>query len=57
MMDKKYKVVGYVKNAILWKIKNPEAMIQYCRNYFEQKFAHDEEAELVDDYIGCMVSI
>lgn len=57
MMDKKYKVVGYVKNAILWKSKNPEAMIQYCRNYFEQKFVHDEEAELVDDYIGCMVSI
>jgi len=50
-MDKKYKVAGYVKNALLWKSRNPEAMIQYNRNYFEQQFADDEEAELVDVYI------
>lgn len=50
-MEKKYKVAGYVKNALLWKNRNPEEMIRYNRNYFEQQFQDDDEAELVDVYI------
>jgi len=49
--QKKYKVAGYVKNALLWKNRNPEEMIKYNRRYFEQQFQDDDEADLVDVYI------
>lgn len=50
-MSKKYMVAGYVKNALLWKNRNPEEMIRYNRKYFEEQFQGDDEAELVDVYI------
>ena len=34
---KKYLVAGYVKNALLWKNRNPEEMIAYNRFYFEEQ--------------------
>ena len=51
MTEQKYKVAGYVKNALLWKNRNPEEMVRYNRRYFEEQFYNDEEAELVDVYI------
>ena len=48
---KKYKVGGYVKNALLWRNRNPEEMIAYNRAYFEKQIQDYEDAELVDIYI------
>lgn len=48
---KKYKVGGYVKNALLWRNRNPEEMIAYNRAYFEKQIHDYEDAELVDIYI------
>lgn len=48
---KKYKVGGYVKNALLWQWRNPQEMILCNRRYFEQQFDGAEDAELVDVYV------
>lgn len=48
---KKYLVAGYVKNALLWKNRNPEEMIAYNRLYFEEQLSGMENMELVDIYV------
>lgn len=48
---KKYLVAGYVKNALLWKNRNPEEMIAYNRFYFEEQLSEMENMELVDVYV------
>lgn len=50
-MNKKYKVAGYVKNALLWKKRNPEEMIAYNRAYFEKQLEGSANMELVDVYV------
>ncbi len=46
-----YKVGGYVKNALLWRNRNPEEMIAYNRAYFEKQIEGIENMELVDVYV------
>ena len=48
---KRYRVAGYVKNALLWKKRNPEEMTAYNRAYFEKQLEGHENMELVDVYI------
>lgn len=48
---KKYLVGGYVKNALLWRNRNPEEMIAYNRFYFEEQLRDIEGMELVDVYV------
>lgn len=48
---KKYRVAGYVKNALLWRDRNPEEMMAYNRAYFEKQLEGIEDAELVDVYV------
>lgn len=48
---KTYKVACYVKNALLWKNRDPETMIAYNRAYFERQLEDIENMELVDVYI------
>ena len=48
---KKQLVAGYVKNALLWKNRNPEEMIAYNRFYFEEQLSEMENMELVDVYV------
>lgn len=50
-MNKQYKVAGYVKNALLWKKRNPEEMIAYNRAYFEKQIEGADNMELVDVYV------
>lgn len=50
-MSKKYKVAGYVKNALLWKMRNPEEMIAYNRAYFVKQLEDSENMELIDVYV------
>lgn len=50
-MERKYKVAGYVKNALLWKKRNPEEMIAYNRAYFEKQLEGVDNMELVDVYV------
>jgi len=50
-MEKKYKVAGYVKNALLWKKRNPEEMMAYNRAYFEKQLEGEDNMELVDVYV------
>jgi len=50
-MEKKYKVAGYVKNALLWKKRNPEEMLAYNRAYFEKQLEGEDNMELVDVYV------
>ena len=49
-MHKKYRAGGYVKLAKLWERAEDEAR-EYQRKYYEDKFADDEDIELVDVYI------
>jgi hypothetical protein len=51
MTVKKYKVAGYVKNALLWKNRNPEEMIRYNRMYFERLLENEEDMEFIDVYV------
>lgn len=51
IMNKQYKVAGYVKNALLWKKRNPEEMIAYNRAYFEKQIEGADNMELVDVYV------
>ena len=46
-----YKVAGYVKNALLWRNRNPEEMFAFNRQYFEQQIEGIEGMELVDVYV------
>lgn len=46
-----YKVAGYVKNALLWRNRNPEDMLDFNRRYFEQQLEGIEGMELVDVYV------
>lgn len=50
-MNKQYKVAGYVKNALLWKKRNPEEMIAFNRAYFEKQIEGADNMELVDVYV------
>jgi len=50
-MMMKYKVAGYVKNALLWKKRNPDEMIAYNRAYFERQLEGQDNMELVDVYV------
>ena len=49
MKERKHLVAGYVKNALLWKNRNPEEMIAYNRFYFEEQLADRDNMELVDE--------
>ena len=51
MKERKHLVAGYVKNALLWKNRNPEEMIAYNRFYFEEQLADRDNMELVDVYV------
>lgn len=51
MNMKKYKVGGYVKNALLWRNRNPQEMMAYNRAYFEKQLEGRDDMELVDVYI------
>lgn len=51
MKKRKHLVAGYVKNALLWKNRNPEEMIAYNRFYFEEQLADQDNMELVDVYV------
>ena len=46
-----YKVAGYVKNALLWRNRNPEDMIAFNRQYFEHQIEGVEGMGLVDVYV------
>ena len=48
---KKYKVACYVKNALLWRNRNPEEMIECNRAYFEKKLSGSDTMEFVDVYV------